>query len=237
MPAYPIKAGRVDGWEFPAIAVPTRYVEALNRAGAQEAVVMPYELDAAEARDRMLDFDGLVLIGGGDVGPSAYGEEREEATRGVIGFRDHFELALARAALDTKVPILAICRGHQVLNVALAGSLEQDIAGRAGLLEHGVPGTAGGSRMHGVDVQPGSRLAAALQATQVECSSRHHQAIDRVGDGLRVVARAPDGVIEGVELDGDAWVVGVQWHPEDTAATDRTQQRLFDTFVDHAADA
>jgi putative glutamine amidotransferase len=89
--------------------------------------------------------------------------------------------------------------------------------------------------VHDIDLEPGSRLAEAMGVTRASCSSHHHQAVERAGDGLRVTARAPDGVVEGVELDGDAWIVGAQWHPEDTAADDPAQQRLFDAFVRQAA--
>ncbi len=153
---------------------------------------------------------------------------------GVIAHRDGFELPLARAAIDRGMPVLAICRGHQIVNVALGGTLDQHITTREGVIAHGRPGAAGGSSMHSVRVQAGSRLARALGATHAEVSSHHHQAVEKLGDGLEAVAWADDGIVEGIELPGDAWVVGVQWHPEDTAATDPVQQRLFDAFVAEA---
>ncbi|HKH25904.1 MAG TPA: gamma-glutamyl-gamma-aminobutyrate hydrolase family protein [Acidimicrobiia bacterium] len=235
VPAYPVKAGRVQGWEKPGVAAPTPYMEALHRAGAREAILMPVAIDDTDAGEVLERFDGLLLMGGGDLHPEEYGQERRDEVYGVIPHRDRFEVALARAAVARDLPTLAICRGHQVLNVALGGSLDQHISERDGVLAHGKPGAPGGSSVHDVDLEPGSRLAEAMGVTRASCSSHHHQAVDRVGDRLHVTARSPDGVVEGIELDGDAWIVGAQWHPEDTAATDAAQQRLFDTFVRQAA--
>jgi putative glutamine amidotransferase len=234
VPAYPVKAGRIQGWEKPGVAAPAPYVEALQRAGAREAILMPVAIDDGDAAEVLERFDGLLLMGGGDLQPEEYGQERREQVYGVVPHRDRFELALARAAVDRGVPTLAICRGHQVLNVALGGALDQHITERAGVA-HGKPGVPGGSSVHDIDLEPGSRLAEAMGVTHASCSSHHHQAVEHTGAGLRVTARAPDGVVEGIELDGDSWIVGAQWHPEDTAADDPAQQRLFDTFVRHAA--
>lgn len=235
VPAYPIRAGRVDGWVHPSIGVPAPYLEALQRAGAQEAVLMPVPRDPVDAKELLARFDGLLLIGGGDLDPARYGQARRQQVYGVASERDAFELALAQAALDQQMPTLAICRGHQVLNVVLGGSLDQHITDRPDGLGHGKPGVAGGTQLHEVELFAGSRVFAAMGAGTVEVSSQHHQAIDVLGEGLRVTARAADGVIEAVERDGEPWVVGVQWHPEDTAATDPAQQRLFDAFVAAAA--
>ena len=236
VPAYPVKAGRVQGWEKPGVAAPTTYVEALQRAGALEAILMPVAIDDADAGEILGRFDGLLLLGGGDLRPEEYGQERRETVYGVVPHRDRFEIALARAAVDRGLPTLAICRGHQVLNVALRGSLDQHITDRPGVLDHGTPGVPGGSSVHDVELEPASRLADSMGVTHASVSSHHHQAVDRAGHGLRVTARAPDGVVEGIELDGDAWVVGAQWHPEDTAADDPAQQRLFDAFVHRATE-
>ncbi len=231
VPAYPIAQGRVQGWEHAAMAAPTRYVEALHRAGAQEAVLMPVVFDEEGEADEVLErFDALLLLGGGDLDPSRYDQERHTKVYGVVPERDAFEITLARAAVARGMPLLAICRGHQVLNVALGGTLEQHLS----VDGHGTPGVPGGSTMHAVRIEPGTRLAFATGVERAEVCSHHHQAVDALGDGLVAVACADDGVIEGIELDGDAWVVGAQWHPEDTAATDSTQQRLFDSFVEQA---
>jgi putative glutamine amidotransferase len=153
---------------------------------------------------------------------------------GVNVTRDVFELALVRDAIERGLPTLAICRGAQVLNVALGGSLDQHITDRAGLVGHGIPGVEGGAATHVLEIEPGSRLAEAMGTTAADCSSHHHQAVDRMGAGLRLTARAPDGVVEGIELDGDPWIVGAQWHPEDTAGRDPAHQALFDRFVEEA---
>ncbi|MBM3673931.1 MAG: gamma-glutamyl-gamma-aminobutyrate hydrolase family protein [Actinobacteria bacterium] len=229
LPAYPVKAGRVDGWRDPAVAIPEPYVGALQRAGAQEAVLGPVDLSDGEARSRLDSFDGLLLAGGGDVLPSHYGQQRDERTYGTIPVRDTFEMALCRAAIEMGLPILAICRGTQVLNVVRGGTLSQHISDE--FPGHGMPGVEGGQNVHAVDLTPGTRVAGAMAVTEAACSCHHHQAIDRVGDGLTVTARSPDGIVEAVELAGETWVVAVQWHPEDTAASDPVQQRLFDTFV------
>ena len=223
----------MSGWHDAGVGIPARYVDALRRSGGQEAIVLPTALDEDEAGELLARFDGLLLLGGGDLDPATYGEERTTRVYGVSAARDACELSLTRAALDARLPTLAICRGHQVLAVALGGSLDQHITDRDGLLEHGVPGAEGGARIHDVELEPGSRLAATMGATRVTVSSHHHQAVARLADSLTVTGRADDGVVEGIELADPSgpWVVGVQWHPEDTAATDGANQSLFDTFV------
>jgi putative glutamine amidotransferase len=234
VPAYLLRSGRVESWSTSGVAAPETYMVALRRAGARGAVVMPDDLGEREAGEMLDRFDGLLLIGGGDLDPGSYGQTRGREVYGVIARRDGFELPLTRAAIARGMPTLAICRGHQVLNVALGGTLEQHIV--PGEVPHGVPGVAGGSVIHPVRVQHGSRLATAIGATVAEISSQHHQAVDKLGDELEAVAWASDGVIEGIELtDHDKWVIGVQWHPEDTAGSDPVQQRLFDAFVSEVA--
>ena len=239
VPSYPrLARGRVEGWHTDGIGVPIRYIESLRRAGGIEAIVMSELLTDADVHDVLARVDGVLLLGGGDLEPGTYGAEAHTTVYGVDDERDAAELALTRAAMERVLPVLAICRGHQVLNVALGGSLEQHIPDREGVSEHGKPGVAGGALEHEVDVEPGTRLAAALGTTRATASCHHHQAVDEPGTSLRVVARAHDGIIEGTELadpDG-SWVVGVQWHPEDTAATDHAQQGLFDAFVRAAGD-
>lgn len=229
LPAYPMTAGRVDGWADPAFAIQAMYVESLQRAGAQEAVIGPRHLDHAEALAVLERFDGLVLPGGGDVNPSQYGQDSAPQTYGVNAQRDEFEFALCAAAIELQLPLLAICRGTQVLNVALGGTLHQHIADD--FPGHGKPGVEGGQNVHPVLLVAQSRVADAMSSTLVDSSCHHHQAIDRLGAGLRVTARCEDGTVEAIELEGPGWVAGVQWHPEDTAAIDPAQQGLFDAFV------
>ena len=155
-------------------------------------------------------------------------------TYGCDPVTDRFELALLQAAIDAGRPVLAICRGVQILNVAGGGTLQQHITDREGLLLHGRPNGGGGADIE-VDVVAGSRLADALGGTRATGRCHHHQAVDRVGDGLVVTARSDDQIVEGLEREGPPWVVGVQWHPEDTADRDPQQQALFDRFVSEAA--
>jgi putative glutamine amidotransferase len=144
---------------------------------------------------------------------------------------DAFDLEAAGAAVRLGMPLLAICRGMQVLNVALGGTLDQHIGDREGYRDHGTPGK--GPAMHPVDLEPGSLVAKAMDAERPECRSSHHQALDELGQGLTVAGRSDDGVVEAVEH-RQGWVLGVQWHPERTAAEDPAQQRLFDALVERA---
>jgi gamma-glutamyl-gamma-aminobutyrate hydrolase PuuD len=228
-PAYLVAPGRVEHWIDAGVAMPSLYVRAVRRAGGEAAVLMPDELASGDADALLGRFDGLLLIGGPDLDPATYGQEAVGSVYGVVRVRDDFELALARAAMERSMPILAICRGHQVLNVALGGDLDQHITDR--FPGHGTPGVEDGARVHEIEVAPGSRLAACTGAARVRASCHHHQVLDRLAPGMRVVARAPDGVVEAVELDGAPQVISVQWHPEDTAATDPAQQAIFDAFV------
>lgn len=227
-----LEPGRVRGWSQGAVAVPLAYVEAIHRAGAEEAILLPVDLDEERAGERLARFDGLLLIGGGDVDPSLYGEEPHPEVFGIEPTRDGFELSVLRAAMARRMPTLCVCRGVQVLNVALGGSLVQHLPDLPGELAHrsadgkdGVP--------HQVEVDSASKLAGATGPGPLEVFSHHHQAISRVGEGLTPVAWAPDGTVEAVELQA-GWVVGVQWHPEATAGEDPRQQSLFDALVERA---
>lgn len=230
VPAYVLRPGRVSGWEDASSGVPHAYLAALLRAGVRPAVLAP--IDDGAAAEVLAPFAGVVLVGGGDVDPSCYGAARHRLAYGVDPTRDRFELALAAAAIDAGVALLAICRGMQVLNVALGGTLVQHLPDRAGLLAHGRPEADGAPAEHPVVAEPGSRLAGATGACVVEaCVSVHHQALDRLGDGLLVTGTAPDGVVEAVEADRGGWVLAIQWHPERSAARDPQQQAIFDAFA------
>jgi putative glutamine amidotransferase len=158
--------------------------------------------------------DGLVLTGGLDVDPERYGEERHPTVKRTDGRRDDFELAVLRAALAMDLPVLAICRGHQLLNVALGGRLLQHIEGnthRADFKAEGIP-----SSWHAVRLAPNSRVRAILGADEIEVNSRHHQAVlsESLAPGLDATAFSPDGLVEAIESRAHRWAVGVQWHPE-----------------------
>lgn len=237
VPTYPRLAERhITPWNDDGVAAPARYVDALRRVDAMEAMFLPLEMDDADAKTLLSRVDGLMLLGGGDLEPARYGEERNERLYGVNDDRDACEIALARAAIAQRIPVLAICRGHQVLNVALGGALDQHITDREGLEHHGTPGVADGAALRSVAITEGTRVAEAMGTTRAICSCHHHQAVAKPGDGLRVVAHAEDGLIEATELEGadSPWVVSVQWHPEDTAEHDVAQHGLFEAFVAQA---
>jgi putative glutamine amidotransferase len=214
---------------MPAVAVPKPYTDALERAGACGAVLPPVPITAEQAAAWLSPFDGLVLTGGADVNPQLYGQEPQAEVYGIDAVLDRFEVELSKAALELGIPLLAICRGMQVLNVALGGTLDQHITGRPDYVAHGQP-NGGAGALHEVSVEPGSKLAKALGAERVTGMSHHHQAVDRLADGVVPVAWTDDGVVEGFEME-DCWVVAVQWHPEETADSDPNQQSLFDAFV------
>ena len=218
----------------PVILVPypkPDYVDALTKAGAEVRVME----GAADAGDALQGVDGVLLTGGRDIDPTLYAEERHPATQDAEPGRDELELALARRALATNIPLLAICRGVQVLNVAAGGSLVQDIPSEVG---HMVPHDVREPRdaeAHPVRVKPGSKVAEALAAELNEhgetlVNSRHHQAIAKVAPGMEVTAVAPDGLAEAIEKDGGPFCVGVQWHPENFHGSGRFKG-LFDAFV------
>jgi putative glutamine amidotransferase len=225
----PRGAGDVSGWDTTTAAVMQMlYVEAIWRAGCNESMLAPRHIDHDDALDLLKRVDGLVLVGGGDVDPARYGQDRHPEVYGVSEESDSLELTLARAAVELGVPTLAICRGMQVLNIALGGTLKQHLDPSEGWDPHRL------GECHSVQVVAGSRVAKI--GPQVDAAwSYHHQAIDALGDGLVVTAKADDGCIEAIEFSStDDWIVGVQWHPERTAETDPQQQWLFDTLAIHA---
>jgi putative glutamine amidotransferase len=208
------------------------YVRAIEAAGLVPLVLPPLSAGHAE---RALDaVSGLVLTGGEDVAPRHYGEAPHPALGTVNEGRDAWELALVAAARGRGLPTLAICRGIQVLNVALGGGLVQDIPSQCPTALPHAPGNGRAARVHDVHVAPGTRLARAVGNGVLQVNSSHHQAIGRVAHGLRVSARAPDGIVEGAEWEnGDWWAVGVQWHPEELIETEEPWDRgLFAAFAE-----
>jgi putative glutamine amidotransferase len=224
--------------KYHRFCVAKSYCRALNAAGGAP-VLLPL-LDDSEA---MLDvyerLDGLLLAGGGDIAPHHFGETRFTRLMGVDPPRDRAELLLARRAVEDGLPLLAICRGIQVLNVALGGTLYQDIATQIPqALRHDFhPEHARNYLGHGVWVKPETRLADILGEESREVNSFHHQSIKGVPMALQVTASAPDGVTEAVETQGQAFVVGVQWHPEELIEDDPRMRRLFEAFIDEARTA
>jgi gamma-glutamyl-gamma-aminobutyrate hydrolase PuuD len=235
IPAYRLGPGRVSGWTDASHAVPAQYVGALSRAGARGVVLAAQ--DPAPAAEILAPFDGLLLIGGGDVEARRYGL-RPHPTEYLEPERDELELALSREAVRSGLPTLAICRGAQVLNVALGGSLHQHLPEMASMAAHG-QAPVGDAIDHSVRVAVGTTLSAICGSVLDACNSQHHQGIDRLGAGLVAVGWSDDGLIEAVETigpdgSGSGWVLGVQWHPERTAADDPSQQALFDAFAERA---
>jgi putative glutamine amidotransferase len=218
------------------VRVNEAYTNSVERAGMLPVVVPPLN-DERRAAAIAASVDGLLLTGGEDVDPSRYGAAPRPETDAPHLARDRSEIALVIAAKTIALPTLAICRGLQILNVALGGTLIQDIPSeRPGALAH-APGGARDRRAHPVHVREGSRLAIALGGSDVEVNSSHHQALDRIAPDITVTASAPDGIVEGAESSpGSWWMLGVQWHPEELTETSEGWDRaLFDTFRDAAA--
>jgi putative glutamine amidotransferase len=233
--AYHLDGTRVARWPEGGYGVPAPYLDALRRAGARTAILAPGE--TGEPEEILEPFDGLLLVGGGDVDPARYGGSANEHLYGVEPDRDEAEIALVHAADRLALPTLCICRGAQVMNVAFGGTLHGHLPDLPDLLEHGVP-TEGSQTIHEVHVEPRSRLEAVTKAGPLAAASHHHQAIDRLGEGLEVTGRTSDGLVEAIERivpdpeDPNAtWMLGVQWHPEETAERDPAQQTLFDALT------
>jgi gamma-glutamyl-gamma-aminobutyrate hydrolase PuuD len=208
---------------MPAALIPLSYVQAVERVGGRALLVPPSEDGVEETLDAL---DGLIFSGGEDVAPETYSADPHPETRGVDPARDRAELALLEAALARDMPVLAVCRGSQVLNVARGGDLVQHLPDVVGDEKHKhTPGAFGD---HEVALEPESRLGDLLgERTQVK--SHHHQGYGRIGRGLRVAARADDGTIEGLEDPERRFAVGVLWHPEEA-----DDAALFETLVEEA---
>ncbi len=206
------------------------YVEAVLRAGGTP-VLFPVTA-GQEKISRLLDrVDGLMLTGGGDVDPAEYGEDKLACCGACSAPRDAMEFPLCREALARRMPVLAICRGLQVLNCVLGGTLYQDLAEQFGTALSHPRYEVPADPVHTVDVQPGTLLSSVTGEGSLGVNSRHHQGIKEPGKGLRISASSPDGLIEAVELPGDPFVLGVQWHPESLSGRYPEHQRLFDAFV------
>src|SRR5688500_17847726 len=209
----------------PEMALGMTYLQAIERAGAVPVVLPPCVSDLESLISRL---DGVCLSGGPDLDPEAYGARDRHAELGPTEpSLDAFELALARAAIERGMPLLGTCRRAQALNVACGGTLHQHLPGH----RQSDPGT---QTTHEVEIFAGTRLAAVAGAGTLAVNSFHHQAVDRLGSGLLVSARASDGTVEGIEAPGPAFVLGVQWHAE-TLAERPVQLALFQALVGAAA--
>ena len=213
-------------WQREFAMLHATYIAATERAGGIAVLLPPQGAGAERAgADAVLDrVDGLVLTGGADVDPLRYGEAPAERTSQPRVLRDEWEIALTRAALRRGIPLLAVCRGLQVLNVALGGSLHQHLPEVTGHDGHQpAPGIFGAVNVH---IEPGTRTAE-LIGPRVRVSCHHHQALARLAPGLKVTGHADDGTVEAVEVPGQAFSVGVQWHPEESSQ----DVRLFAALV------
>jgi putative glutamine amidotransferase len=208
------------------------YTRAVHRAGGTPVIIPPLmqEVDWLALLDRL---DGLLLSGGEDITPGAYGQALGPWTGQGDGERDSSEIGLVRLWLAQGKPLLAICRGHQMLNVALGGTLLQDITTQVpDALDHAYsPGRPMELAVHTVRVTEDSRLAAVMGSASFAVNSAHHQAIAQPGSGLTVVAQAADGIIEAMEMPDHPFCLGVQWHPEAMLRTSPTMLPLFEQFV------
>jgi putative glutamine amidotransferase len=217
--------------EINRFSLPAPYVDAVRRAGGIPILLPPGEAHADELLGRL---NGLILTGGGDLDPVWYNGASHPAIYLVDPERDRHELALVAQTRASGLPTFGICRGSQVINVALGGTLIEhlpDLVGES--IAHRLPPRE--PTAHAVTLTPGSRLADLLAARELTAPSWHHQAVRKLAPGLRAVAQAPDGTIEAIECPDHPWLIGVQWHPELAAEQDPVHQRLFDALVNAAS--
>ena len=215
-------SNQIHGLRFDGSAVASAVLRSVIRAGGEPLTF--FAEGASPAAERLRGMDALLVPGGADIDPRRYGQEPLETTVPAdFAAQDQFEADMIAAALELGLPVLAICRGFQLLNVEHGGTMVQDVE------EDSIHRNS----IHEVTIEPDSALAQAIGSTALPVSSYHHQAIDLVGEGLRVVGRAPDGVVEALEHP-TAELIAVQWHPEDNAAVDERQHAIFQWLVDRA---
>ena len=217
--------------------LPTSYIDALVAAGGIPLLI-PDGLSEADLEMVFSRIDGLLVPGGGDVDPSCYGEDmRHDSLRGINPSLDQLEFFMVRKAIAQQKPMLAICRGHQVFNVALGGTLWQDVSSqKGGETDHDLFRKYPRQHLaHEVTVTAGTNLARCLGAPVISVNSLHHQGVRQLAPELIVAAVAPDGLVEGIEVPGHPFAVGVQWHPENLVHDHPAMMSLFKGFVDAAS--
>ncbi len=225
--------------DSPLYAVSPPYTEGVLAAGATPLQI-PHGVDREGLRTIFERVDGVLLAGGGDVDPAFYGEAASQNVYDIDRERDEIELALVRWAVEDGKPLFAICRGIQVMNVALGGNLYQDIAcDMPGAIDHACFQRLGFARdylAHDVQLAGANQLTRLIGSDHFSVNSLHHQGIKRLAPELKAVGRSPDGLVEAVEVEGHVFAVGVQWHPEALAPKDPAMQRLFEGLVEAARD-
>jgi len=202
-------------WDQPAVLLPVNYIGAIQRAGGLAIMLPPDELSTEAPEQLLALLDGLILAGGADIDPASYGAEADPQTIGAVPERDRFEISLARAAIGCDLPLLGICRGMQLINVACGGTLVQHLPDRLGHGEHRrISGSFDGSE-HDVELHENTLVRAAAGERMHSSRSHHHQGVDSLGAGLVVSGVSTmDGLAEAIEVPGKRFVLGVQWHPE-----------------------
>ncbi|MEW6244629.1 MAG: gamma-glutamyl-gamma-aminobutyrate hydrolase family protein [Bacillota bacterium] len=211
-----------------SIRVYAEYLKAVHCAGGIPVVLSPWPPDGLEVLRRI---DGLLLTGGHDVDPAVFGEEPEEGLGEITPERDVMEMSLTRAALEMDMPVLAICRGIQVLNVAAGGTLYQDIKSQVRGAKKHRQDAPRWYPTHEVRLRDGTRIASIACASRIRVNSFHHQAVRELGENMLITGEARDGIIEAIESAVHRFVVGVQWHPEMMYETDSVARALFSAFV------
>lgn len=207
---------------------PDAYVDAVRKAGGIPILIPPGEEDITPILDLV---DGIIVSGGGDIRPETYGGDNNHPHLDRLGIeRDNLEISIVQAMAERKdKPILCICRGMQVMNVALGGTMYEHIPDIRETDTH--RNKDGFWTIHEVNIDADSKIAQAMGTNTVHTFSGHHQAVKHIAEGLKVVAKSPDNIVEGLESINHPWMVGIQWHPEKSAQEDISQQRLFDTLV------
>jgi len=202
-------------WDQQVVLLARNYVEAVQEAGGFAVLLAPDPHLVEEPEEALELIDGLLLAGGADIDPGSYGEQAHAETVGTVPERDAFEISLARAAIERDIPVLGICRGMQLINVARGGTLMQHLPERFGHHEHRrVVGSFDGAD-HDVELLPGTLVLRVVGEARHATKSHHHQGVERLGDGLLVSGiSALDGLPEAIELPDRQFVLGVQWHPE-----------------------
>lgn len=219
-------------WYKHHYSLPAPYVDAVRRAGGIPVLLPPGEINISTT---LTAIDGVLIAGGADIHPSEYGgmlQHQYLTPHDIV--RDKFELSLVdHLVVNNNIPTLCICRGMQILNVALGGSLHEHVSD---ILPEDIHRSKNGSwTVHDINIKPASRLAEVMQSNTTTAYSGHHQAIKDIAPKLRVSALAPDGIVEAIEHIEAPWILGVQWHPEITAADDHTQQNIFNALVEEAS--